>query len=183
MTFTCLFNYFFICIEICYTFPFTLSHVSHFLLTVLTTTTTIILYTSIGPIGVSVINANFSCPRGFCFVWINASSSYPSTAVSFIICLRLLLKVSNFFPISSLILFMFVAWLFIRTSAKFPWTLACFIVNFSRMYEKHALIVLLLNSADDCSSWQLDGLWKSDGILRLTLVEFSAISTYISYLL
>ena len=51
---------------------------------------------------------------------------------------------------------------------------ACFIVNFSRMLEKHALIVLPSNSVDDCSFWRFDGLWKSEGVFRLISVEFSA---------
>ena len=51
---------------------------------------------------------------------------------------------------------------------------ACFIVNFSRMLEKHALIVLPSNSVDDSSFWRLDEPWKSEGVFRLTSVEFSA---------
>ena len=43
---------------------------------------------------------------------------------------RLSLKVSNFFPISLLILFMFLAWFFVRTSANLPMMSTCFIVNF-----------------------------------------------------
>ena len=42
------------------------------------------------------------------------------------------------------------------------------------MLEKHALIVLPSNSVDDYSSWRFDGPWKSEGVFRLTSVEFSA---------
>ena len=52
---------------------------------------------------------------------------------------------------------------------------ACFIVNFSRTFEKHALIVLPSNSLDDFSSWRLYGPWKSEAVFRLTSVEFSAV--------
>ena len=53
---------------------------------------------------------------------------------------------------------------------------ACFIVNFSRTFEKHVLIVLPSNSLDVCSSWRLDGPWKSEEIFRLASVEFYAVS-------
>ena len=69
---------------------------------------------------------------------------------------------------------MFFAWLFVRTSAKFTMMSACFIVNFSRTFEKHALIVLPWNS-DDFSSRRLYGPWKSEAVFRLTSVEFSAV--------
>ena len=42
------------------------------------------------------------------------------------------------------------------------------------MLEKHALIVLPSNSVDDSSFWRLDEPWKSEGVFRLTSVEFSA---------
>ena len=51
---------------------------------------------------------------------------------------------------------------------------ACFIVNFSRILEKHALIVLPSKSVDDCSSWWFDGPWKSESVYRLTTVGFYA---------
>ena len=51
---------------------------------------------------------------------------------------------------------------------------ACFIVTFSRILEKHALILILSNLVDHCSSWRFDGPWKSEGVFRLTSVEFSA---------
>ena len=51
---------------------------------------------------------------------------------------------------------------------------AYFIVNFSRMLEKHPLIVLPSNSVDDCSFWWFDGPWKAEGVFRLTSEEFSA---------
>ena len=51
---------------------------------------------------------------------------------------------------------------------------ACFIVNFSRMLEKHALIVLPSNSVDYCNFWWFDGPWKSKVVFRLTSLEFSA---------
>ena len=50
---------------------------------------------------------------------------------------------------------------------------ACSVVNFSRMLEKDALIVLPSNSLDDCRSWQFDGLWKSEELFRLTSLGFS----------
>ena len=53
---------------------------------------------------------------------------------------------------------------------------ACFIVNFSRILGKHSLIVLQPNSVDDCSCWRFDGPWKTEGVFRLTSVEFSAMS-------
>ena len=53
--------------------------------------------------------------------------------------------------------------------------LVSFIVIFSGVFEKHVLIVLLSNSiVDDCSSWRFYGLRKSEGVFRLTSVEFSA---------
>ena len=42
------------------------------------------------------------------------------------------------------------------------------------MFEKHAFTVLLSNSIDNYSSWRFDGPWKSEGVFRLTSVEFSA---------
>ena len=50
-----------------------------------------------------------------------------------------------------------------------------FIVNFSRIFEEHALTVLPSNSLDDCISWRFDGPCKSEGVSRLILVEFSAV--------
>ena len=42
------------------------------------------------------------------------------------------------------------------------------------MFEQHALTLLSSNSIDDCSSWWFDGPWKSEGVFRLTSMEFSA---------
>ena len=63
--------------------------------------------------------------------------------------IRLSLKVSNFFPISLIILFMFLA-----HKAKMLEKHALIV---ARMLEKYALIVLPSNSVDDCSFWQFDG--------------------------
>ena len=46
-------------------------------------------------------------------------------------------------------------------------------VSFSSMFEKHTDIVFPSNSLDDCSYWWFDGLWKSEGVFRLTSMEFS----------
>ena len=101
---TCLSNYFFICVEICcYTFPFTLSPVSGFLLTVLTTTNTIILYTGIGTGCVSGVNAIVAVPVAFAFFGLMLIVATPLLILFLLYAVRLLLKVSNFFPISSLI--------------------------------------------------------------------------------
>ena len=47
-------------------------------------------------------------------------------------------------------------------------------MNFSSIFEKLALIVFPSNSLDNCISWGFDGLWKSEGVFRLTFVAFSA---------
>ena len=58
----------------------------------------------------------------------------PTCLTTFLFTLKFV-KVSNFFSISSLILFMFLAWLFVRTSARFPMILDCFIANFLGFYK------------------------------------------------
>ena len=66
----------------------------------------------------------------------------PTCLTAFLFTLKFV-KVSNFFSISSLILFMLLAWLFVRTSARFPMMfVSLFYCKFSRIFIKHALIVL-----------------------------------------
>lgn len=95
-----------------------------------------------------------------------------TTLLALLYAVRLLMKVSNFFPNFSLVLFMSSAWFFLWTWAKFPMMLVSFILIFSGMFEKHVLVVLLSNSiVDDCSSWRFYGLRKSEGVFRPTSVE------------
>ena len=66
----------------------------------------------------------------------------PTFLTTFLFTLKFV-KVYNFFSISSLILFMFLAWLFVRTSARFVMMfVSLFYCKFSRVFIKHALIVL-----------------------------------------
>ena len=140
----------------------------------MTTTTTIIFYTGVSPRVAFGVNANCSCSRSFCFIWVNANCSYPSTALSFI--LRCETVIGFYWFLSYFITnFIYVLSLFVRSSAKLPMIWACFIVNFSRIFEKHALIVLLSNWLDDCSSCRFDGLWKLERDFRLASVELSAV--------
>ena len=82
-------DYFFICIEICcYIFLFTLSHVSGFLCWQYWLLLPEYYYHPIHwhcPRGASGVSTNCSRSCGFCFVWVNANCSYPSTTLSFII--------------------------------------------------------------------------------------------------
>ena len=58
--------------------------------------------------------------------------------------------------------------------SKISYDVSLFCFKFSRIFKKHAFIVLPSNSVDDCSSWCFDGLWKSEGVFRLIFVNFSA---------
>ena len=101
-------NCFFICIEICHTVSFTFPHDSGFFLTVLTTTT-IFLYTGIGPKGVSGVDTKCSFPVAFALFGLTLVVATPVLFLALLYAARLLFKASNFVPISSLILFMFLA--------------------------------------------------------------------------
>ena len=89
VTSTCLSDYFFICIKICcYIFLFTLSHISRFLCWQYWLLLSDYYHHPIHwhcPRGASGVSTNCSRSCGFCFVWVNANCSYPSTALSFII--------------------------------------------------------------------------------------------------
>ena len=82
--------------------PFTLSHVSGFLLTVLSTTT------GIGPRGVLGLTLIVATPVAFVLFGIVLIGATPVLVLALLYTVGLLLKVSNIFPISSLILLMFL---------------------------------------------------------------------------
>ena len=49
-----------------------------------------------------------------------------------------------------------------KNLSKTSHNVTCFIVHFSSMFEKHALIVFPSNLLDKYSSWWFDVLWKSE---------------------
>ena len=146
-------------------FPFLMSLASW--LRLITSTCKLTLALEVFP-GLTLIAA----ARSFFLFGLILILTTPVLLLALLYAVRLLMKVSNFFPNFSLVLFMLSAWFFLWTLAKFPMMLVSFILIFSGMFEKHVLVVLLSNSiVDDCSSWRFYGLRKSEGVFRLTSVE------------
>ena len=77
-----------------------------------------------------------------------------------------------------LILLIFFYWFSARTFARLPIMFACFAVNLYRMFKKHIVIRFPSKSWQGYCGWRFSGIWKSEGVFRLTSLDFSAGSYY-----